>query len=70
MRRRALGVLLIIAAPVAVAIGYVNAPRPDLSKMPERRSLILAGRTWAVVSLGALGEGEPRNIEVGLRVRF
>jgi hypothetical protein len=26
MRRRALGVLLIIAAPVAVAIGYVNAP--------------------------------------------
>ena len=26
MRRRALGVLLIIAAPVAVAIGYANAP--------------------------------------------
>jgi hypothetical protein len=26
MRRRALGVLLIIAAPVAVAAGYVNAP--------------------------------------------
>ena len=26
MRRRALGVLLIIAAPVAVAIGYMNAP--------------------------------------------
>ena len=26
MRRRALGVLLIIAAPVAVDIGYVNAP--------------------------------------------
>jgi hypothetical protein len=26
MRRRALGVLLIIAAPVAIAIGYVNAP--------------------------------------------
>ena len=39
-----------------VIIGYVNAPRPDLSKMPERRSLILAGRTWAEVSLGALGE--------------
>jgi hypothetical protein len=26
MRRRALGVLLIIAAPVAIAIGYANAP--------------------------------------------
>ena len=39
-----------------VIIGYVNAPRPDLAKIPERRSLILAGRTWAEVSLGALGE--------------
>ena len=37
-------------------IGCVNAPRPDLSKMPERRSLILDGRTWAEVSIGALGE--------------
>ncbi len=37
-------------------IGYVNAPRPDLSKMPEIRSLILDGRTWAEVSLAALGE--------------
>jgi hypothetical protein len=26
MRRRVLGVLLIVAAPVAVAIGYANAP--------------------------------------------
>jgi hypothetical protein len=26
MRRRAVGVLLIIAAPVAVAVGHVNAP--------------------------------------------
>jgi hypothetical protein len=26
MRRRALGVLLIIAAPAAVAVGYANAP--------------------------------------------
>jgi hypothetical protein len=26
MRRRVLGVLLIIAAPVAIAIGYANAP--------------------------------------------
>jgi alanine racemase len=34
----------------------VNAPHPDLSKMPERRSLILDGRTWAEVSLGALGQ--------------
>jgi alanine racemase len=33
----------------------VNAPRPDLSKVPESRSLILDGRTWAEVSLGALG---------------
>ncbi|MGA9496514.1 MAG: alanine racemase [Terriglobales bacterium] len=37
-------------------IGYVNAPRHDLSKMPDRRSLILDGRTWAEVSLTALGE--------------
>jgi len=34
----------------------VNAPRPDLSKLPESRSLILDGRTWAEVSLAALGE--------------
>lgn len=37
-------------------IDYVNATRPDLSKMPERRSLILDGRTWAEVSLAALGD--------------
>ncbi|MGC1475250.1 MAG: alanine racemase [Terriglobales bacterium] len=43
--------------PHAVTIiGYVNAPRPDLSKIPEHRSLILDGRTWAEVSLPALGE--------------
>lgn len=34
----------------------MNAPRPDLSKLPDRRSLILDGRTWAEVSLAALGE--------------
>ena len=34
----------------------MNAPRPNLSKMPESRSLILDGRTWAEVSLAALGE--------------
>ncbi len=34
----------------------MNAPRPDLSKIPDRRSLILDGRTWAEVSLAALGE--------------
>jgi len=34
----------------------VNAPRPDLSKMTGIRSLILDGRTWAEVSLAALGE--------------
>jgi alanine racemase len=34
----------------------VNAPRPGLSKIPESRSLILDGRTWAEVSLAALGE--------------
>jgi alanine racemase len=34
----------------------VNAPRPELSKIPESRSLILDGRTWAEVSLAALGE--------------
>jgi alanine racemase len=44
------------AAQVITIIGYVHAPRPDLSKMPERRSLILDGRTWAEVSLAALGE--------------
>src|SRR5208283_1143162 len=37
-------------------IGYVNAPRPDLPQLPDRRSLILDGRTWAEVSLAALGE--------------
>jgi alanine racemase len=39
-----------------VIIGCVNAPRPELSKMPEHRSLILNGRTWAEVSLTAIGE--------------
>jgi len=39
-----------------VIIGYVNAPRPDFAKIPERRSLILDRRTWAEVSLGALAE--------------
>ena len=34
----------------------MNAPRPDLSKIPESRSLILDGRTWAEVCLSALGE--------------
>ncbi|MGA2981178.1 MAG: alanine racemase [Terriglobales bacterium] len=34
----------------------MNAPRPDLSRIPDRRSLILDGRTWAEVSLAALGE--------------
>jgi alanine racemase len=34
----------------------VNAPRPDLSRLPDRRSLILDRRTWAEVSLAALGE--------------
>jgi alanine racemase len=34
----------------------MNAPRHDLSKMPEQRSLILDGRTWAEVSLAALGK--------------
>ncbi len=37
-------------------IGYVHAPQPEMSKMPERRSLILDGRTWAEVSLNALAE--------------
>jgi len=34
----------------------VNAPRLKLSQLPESRSLILDGRTWAEVSLSALGE--------------
>jgi alanine racemase len=34
----------------------VSASRPHLSKLPDRRSLILDGRTWAEVSLTALGE--------------
>lgn len=34
----------------------MNAPRPDLSQIPESRSLILDGRTWAEVSLAALAE--------------
>src|SRR6202030_4264844 len=44
------------AARAVTIIGCVNAPRPDLSKMPEIRSLILDGRTWAEASLGALGQ--------------
>jgi alanine racemase len=44
------------ATRAVTIIGYVNAPRPDLSQMPDRRSLILDGRTWAEVSLRALGE--------------
>jgi alanine racemase len=44
------------ATRAVTIIGCVNAPRPDLSKIPERRSLILDGRTWAEVSLGALGQ--------------
>ena len=41
----------------AVAIiGSVNAPRTDRSNLPEIRSLILDGRTWAEVSLTALGD--------------
>ncbi len=34
----------------------MHAPRLDSSKIPEHRSLILNGRTWAEVSLAALGE--------------
>lgn len=34
----------------------MNAPRPELPQLPDRRSLILDGRTWAEVSLAALGE--------------
>lgn len=34
----------------------MHTPRPDLSHLPDRRSLILDGRTWAEVSLAALGE--------------
>jgi alanine racemase len=34
----------------------MNVPRPDLSQIPDRRSLILDGRTWAEVSLSALGQ--------------
>ena len=33
----------------------MNAPRADLAKLRERRALILDGRTWAEVSLAALG---------------
>jgi alanine racemase len=34
----------------------VNAPRPELSRFPESRSLTLDRRTWAEVSLKALSE--------------
>lgn len=34
----------------------MNAPRTKLSQLPDRRSLILDGRTWAEVSLAALGQ--------------
>ncbi len=45
-----------IGAQAVTIIGEVNAPRPDLSRVPDRRSLILDGRTWAEVSLAALTE--------------
>ena len=45
-----------IRARAVTIIGVVNAPRPDLSRVPDRRSLILDGRTWAEVSLAALAE--------------
>ncbi len=41
---------------VVTIISYVNAPRPHLSQLPDRRSLILDGRTWAEISLTALSE--------------
>jgi alanine racemase len=44
------------AAQAVAIIGLVNAPRTHLSKMPESRSLVLDGRTWAEVSLAALRE--------------
>ena len=45
------------SGPRAVTIiEDVNAPRAKLSQIPDRRSLILDGRTWAEVSLTALGE--------------
>lgn len=34
----------------------MNAPRTNLTPIPDRRSLILDGRTWAEVSLSALGQ--------------
>ena len=34
----------------------MNSSHPDLPQLPDRRSLILDGRTWAEVSLTALGE--------------
>jgi alanine racemase len=37
-------------------IGYMHAPRRGMSKIPESRSLILDGRTWAEISLRNLGE--------------
>ncbi len=42
------------AARAVTIIEYVNAPHPYLSQIPESRSLILDGRTWAEVSLPAL----------------
>ena len=41
---------------VIIANVNANAPRPDLSKLPDRRSLILDGRTWAEVSLVSLAQ--------------
>jgi alanine racemase len=45
-----------IEALVIIANVNANAPRADLSKLPDRRSLILDGRTWAEVSLVALAQ--------------
>jgi hypothetical protein len=44
--RRALGVLLIIAAPVAVAIGYMNAPSASTcSRINDLNQALGAGPT-------------------------
>jgi hypothetical protein len=46
MRHRALGVLLIIAAPVAVAIGYLNAPSASAcSRINDLNRALGAGST-------------------------
>jgi hypothetical protein len=54
MRRRALGVLLIIAGPVAVAVGYADAPSASTcSRINDLNQALGAGPTCSTAPSAA-----------------